>query len=153
MSKSLAAIAAAVEAVPTAPSIVQRDPRLIDRWRPVHDWPVGKAWALIERFGGNPHPAYQLGWSRVSCAAYIFGSSNQWTSLRAVNPRRFRTLVGYGREFGKTIDRHLTIARMADAGQSFAGMPTALSSTFDEPDIGDPGTLPRGAHGDACGPT
>ncbi len=133
-------------------------PRLIDHWRPVHDWPVGKVWALIERFRVNPHPAYRLGWGRVSCAACIFGSPNQWASLRAVNPRQFRTIAGYERAFGKTIDRHLTVVQMADAGQPFEGMRAedmraALSPTFDEPVFLNPWTLPRGAHGDACGPT
>jgi 3'-phosphoadenosine 5'-phosphosulfate sulfotransferase (PAPS reductase)/FAD synthetase len=133
-------------------------PRLIDHWRPVHDWPVAKVWALIERFRVNPHPAYRLGWGRVSCAACIFGSPNQWASLRVVNPEQFRTIAGYEREFGKTIDRHLTVVQMADRGQPFEGMRAediraALSPTFDEPIVLDHWTLPRGAHGDACGPT
>ena len=134
-------------------------PRLIDHWRPVRDWPVGEVWALIERFRINPHPAYRLGWGRVSCAACIFGSPDQWASLRKVNPRQLRTIAGYERRFGKTIDRdHRTVLQMADAGTPFEGMRAediraALSPTFDEPVFLDRWTLPRGAHGDACGPT
>ena len=135
-----------------------KTPRLIDVWRPLRDWPVGEVWALIEQFRINPHPAYRLGWGRVSCAACIFGSADQWASLRAVNPNQFRTIAGYERRFGKTIDREKSVVQMADEGHPFEGMReedirAALSPTFDEPVFLDPWTLPRGAHGDACGPS
>lgn len=41
--------------------------RLVDRWRPIHKWSEADVWAIIERFDINPHPAYHLGWGRVSC--------------------------------------------------------------------------------------
>lgn len=41
--------------------------RHVDRWRPVHNWQEANVWAIMERFNIKPHPAYALGWSRVSC--------------------------------------------------------------------------------------
>lgn len=64
---------------------VQR-PRVVDQWRAVHGWSEGQVWDIIRRYAVNPHPAYRLGWGRVSCAACIFGSPNQWASLRANQP-------------------------------------------------------------------
>lgn len=40
--------------------------RLVDRWRPIHKWPEKEVWQIIRRFKINPHPAYWLGWGRVS---------------------------------------------------------------------------------------
>jgi 3'-phosphoadenosine 5'-phosphosulfate sulfotransferase (PAPS reductase)/FAD synthetase len=133
-------------------------PRLIDVWRPVHRWLSGEVWALIEKYRINPHPGYRLGWGRLSCAACIFGSPNQWASLRAVNPRQFGRIDAYEREFGKTIDRKLSVVQMANKGTPFPNMreddiEAALSTTFDEPVFIDPWIMPAGAHGDVCGPT
>lgn len=44
-----------------------RNARHVDRWRPVHQWSEEEVWAIIERWKVNPHPAYCLGWGRVSC--------------------------------------------------------------------------------------
>jgi len=136
-----------------------RVPRLIDHWRPIHRWPEAEVWKLIERFRINPHPAYWLGWGRVSCAPCIFGSPDQWASLREVNPRQFNAVADYERQFGKTIDRHLSVHEMADKGTPFPSMDprhvqAALSRVFTEPVFLDAWRLPRGALlGDTTGPT
>jgi 3'-phosphoadenosine 5'-phosphosulfate sulfotransferase (PAPS reductase)/FAD synthetase len=52
--------------------------RHVDRWRPVHAWTEGDVWATLERHRVTPHPAYRLGWGRVSCSACIFGNPDQW---------------------------------------------------------------------------
>lgn len=44
-----------------------RNARHVDRWRPIHGWSEGEVWAIIKKYGVNPHPAYWLGWGRVSC--------------------------------------------------------------------------------------
>jgi Phosphoadenosine phosphosulfate reductase family len=135
-----------------------RVPRLIDQWRPVLRWPEAEVWKLIERFKINAHPAYHLGWGRVSCAGCIFGSPNQWASLRAVNPGQFERIAEYEVEFNYTIDNHRSVREMADLGTPFPGMDprhirAALSRTYDEPVFVDPWALPRGALlGDASGP-
>lgn len=136
-----------------------RVPRLVDHWRPIHRWPEAEVWKLIERFRINPHPAYWLGWGRVSCAPCIFGSPNQWASLRVVNPAQFTAVANYERQFGKKIDRHLSVHAMADKGTPFPDMDprhvrAAVAREFTEPVFLDPWKLPRGALlGDTTGPT
>ncbi len=133
--------------------------RHIDVWRPVHRWTKGEVWALIERYRVAVHPGYRLGWGRLSCAACIFGSPDQWASLRVVNPPQFRRIGAYERELHYTINmKGKTVLQMADEGRPIPNMReedirAALSRTFDEPIFVAHWTLPAGAHGDACGPT
>lgn len=132
--------------------------RHVDAWRPVHGWAESEVWAIIERHRVAPHPAYRLGWGRVSCAACIFGSPDQWASLRAVNPAQFERISGYEQRFGKTIKRKLSVIQTAERGRAYAmaaeDKRAALSDTFEEPVVVDgPWQLPAGAYGDSCGPT
>ena len=133
--------------------------RHVDRWRPVHKWTETEVWAVIRRHGVAPHPAYVLGWGRTSCAACIFGSANQWASLRAVNPEQFGAVASYEARWGKTIQRKLTVVQQADRGQAYgfsdAERLAAVSETFDAPALVSPEEwqLPRGAFGESCGPT
>ena len=50
-------------------------------------------WDRIAAAMIRPHPAYSLGWSRLSCRACIFGSPNQWATIRAVFPDQFRRIA------------------------------------------------------------
>lgn len=134
--------------------------RHVDHWRSVHGWLERDVWAALERHRINPHPCYRLGWGRCSCASCIFGNADQWASLRVVNPRQFRRIAEYERQFGKTINRSgKTVTELADAGTPYpmsdADISAALSTTFAEPIIMPRGTwrLPRGAYGDSNGPT
>lgn len=134
-----------------------RRPRHVDQWRPVHAWTEREVWEIIERHAVNPHPAYRLGWGRVSCAACIFGNADQWASLRAVNPPQFWIIAERERASGKTIKRKLSVVQTADLGKPYEMAPAdigaALSHTFDETVFLNAWTLPRGAYGDSCGPS
>ncbi len=134
-----------------------RSPRHVDAFRPVHRWTERQVWEIIERYMVTPHPAYRLGWGRVSCAACIFGNANQWASLRAVNPGQFAAVSEHEIRSGKTIKRKLSVIQTADAGAPYqmseADKRAALSSIFDESVISSEWKLPRGAYGDSCGPT
>jgi 3'-phosphoadenosine 5'-phosphosulfate sulfotransferase (PAPS reductase)/FAD synthetase len=135
--------------------------RHVDHWRPVHHLSETEVWALLERWRINPHPAYKLGWGRVSCAGCVFGSNHQWASLRAIDPERFNQIAAYEREFGCTIRRNGTVVEAADAGTPYESLnqrdtAAALAHSFDEPIMLPPGqhwTLPAGAFGDSAGPT
>lgn len=132
--------------------------RHVDHYRPVHGWDLERVWDIIELFRVNPHPAYRLGWGRVSCARCIFGSPAQWASARIVDPAAFELVAAYERRFGVTIHRHLSVVQQADAGMPHVMDPkdiaAARSATFDEPIILPPGAWkrPRGWNGDARGP-
>lgn len=133
--------------------------RLVDHWRPVHGWDERQVWAIIERWSVLPHPAYRLGWGRVSCAACIFGSPSQWASLRRVAPDRFERVASYEEEFGLTIQRKRSVRHLAVAGQAYE--PTAdaelaalaMDEHYATPALTDAWELPPGAYGESCGPT
>jgi 3'-phosphoadenosine 5'-phosphosulfate sulfotransferase (PAPS reductase)/FAD synthetase len=77
--------------------------RRVDAWRSVIDWSEGQVWKIMERWRIQPHPAYRLGFPRVSCLTCIFGGADQWASVRRVAPERFARIAAYEREFGVTI--------------------------------------------------
>lgn len=135
----------------------KRKRRHVDQWRPVHGWTESQVWEVIRAWRVNPHPAYRLGWGRVSCAACIFGSPNQWASLLRVNPSQFARVADYERAFGMTIKRKLSVVQEAAKGEPYtmseADRAAALSETFAEPIIIDDWQLPAGAFGESCGPT
>jgi 3'-phosphoadenosine 5'-phosphosulfate sulfotransferase (PAPS reductase)/FAD synthetase len=74
--------------------------RHVDHWRPVHAWSNRQVWRIIAKYRFNPHPAYRLGFGRVSCQFCIFGSANQWVTLAQINPQRLNRLIDYEAEFG-----------------------------------------------------
>lgn len=132
--------------------------RHVDQLRPVHGWTERQVWDAIERHSVNVHPAYRLGWGRVSCAACIFGNADQMASLRAINEGQFNANASYETRFGVTIKRKLNVVQLADKGTPYkmapADVQAALSTTFAEPAFLPAGQwkLPQGAFGDSCGP-
>jgi 3'-phosphoadenosine 5'-phosphosulfate sulfotransferase (PAPS reductase)/FAD synthetase len=135
--------------------------RWIDHHRPIKEMSETEVWASLERYRINPHPAYRLGWGRVSCAGCIFGSVDQWASLREVNPHQFVQIAEYEARFGCTISRNKqTVIELADRGTSYAAINSvdvaaALRTTWDEPIIvptNQEWKLPAGAFGDSAGP-
>ena len=134
--------------------------RFIDHHRPIHARSEAEVWALLERYRINPPPPYRLGWGRVSCVGCIFGSDNQWASLRVVNPAQFGQIATYEEAFGWTIRRDGSITAAADRGTPYASinrhdLAAALSITWQELIILPTDvlwTLPAGAFGESAGP-
>lgn len=135
--------------------------RHVDHWRPVHGWSTAEVWEVIQRNGIVPHPAYFLGWGRLSCMTCVFASPSQWATIRSITPERFRRIAEYEARFGVTIQRKRSVVALADAGTSYAA---ALS----QPDVvaaamavewrgvvkvsPDCWILPAGAFGESAGP-
>lgn len=139
-----------------------RRPRHVDHWRPVHGWDEGRVWDALQRHGVRPHPAYELGWSRLSCMACIFGSAAQWSTIRLIAPALFERIAAYEERFGRTIQRARSIRALADLGRPYPAalarpdlVALALGETWHLPIVGLPSawTLPAGAFGEAAGPT
>ncbi len=134
-----------------------RSARYVDHWRPVHALLKEDVWALIERWKLLAHPAYYCGFGRCSCRACIFGSANQWATVRMMAPNQFSSIAGYEAEFGVTIHRKLSVVQQADAGTPYAIDPfwleVANSREFTIPVRCDPWKLPSGAFGESCGPS
>lgn len=135
----------------------KRVQRHVDHWRPVHGWSEHEVWAIIARYRVAPHPAYLLGWGRVSCCCCIFGSASQWASVKAVAPCKFNRIAAYEREFKVTIHRKLNVEELAAKGTPYPmderTMQLAMSTAYDQPIILDAWSLPAGAFGESCGPT
>jgi 3'-phosphoadenosine 5'-phosphosulfate sulfotransferase (PAPS reductase)/FAD synthetase len=136
--------------------------RRVDAWRSVIDRSEEEVWQIMRRWWINPHPAYRLGFSRVSCLTCIFGGPDQWASVRKIAPDRFARIAGYEREFGCTIKRGLTVEQLADRGTPYpacdnAGLVAlALSSHYPADQVVvSPGEwrLPEGAFKRGSGPT
>jgi len=93
--------------------------RRVDQWRAILDWPEERVWEIIQRWGVRAHPAYHLGWGRVSCMFCIFGNPDQWASTRAIDPRMFWRILNYERQFGRTIQQGGDIEHLANKGKSY----------------------------------
>lgn len=116
-------------------------------------------WRIAERWRINPHPAYRLGFGRVSCALCIFASAHQVATLLAINAGQVLANAAYESAFGNTIHRSLPLLERAARGRPYptldpADVRAALSRRFDEPILLPPGAwrLPAGAFGEAAGP-
>ena len=133
--------------------------RHIDHWRLVHAWREAEVWEIIARWRINPHPAYRLGFGRVSCSLCIFASDHQVATIRRIHPAQFLANAAYEGAFGHTIHRSLPLAGRAARGRPFmAGtdddLRAALSRGFEEPIVlaAAAWQLPAGAFGESTGP-
>jgi len=137
--------------------------RRVDQWRMVIDWTEEDVWNIIKTHHVVPHPAYRLGWGRVSCMACIFGDADQWASVRRIAQERFNRIAAYETEFGKTIKKGLTVLQQADKGQSFVDdapewlIKLAMSPNYPTGQVffshGQPWELPAGAYKRCGGPS
>lgn len=135
--------------------------RRVDQWRPVLGWFEEDVWEIMRRYNVRPHPAYYLGWSRVSCFPCIFGDPHQWASVGDIAPGLLEQLVAYEKQFGVTLRRDGNLLEAAGRGTSYVTpdvrsyVEQALSEEYDEDQIlsWDTWELPKGAYGHSGGPT
>lgn len=133
--------------------------RHIDRWRPLHHWSEQEVWAIMKRWGINPHPAYRLGWSRCSCAGCIFNGCDEFATLRLINPAQFNRIAEREKDFNRTIKRKIALNALADLGTPFPvkdkDVRAALSTEWTEDMILDLDAweLPSGAFSKGNGPS
>ena len=74
--------------------------RRVDAYRAVIDWDEAQVWAIVRRHGIDAHPAYHLGYGRLSCQTCIFADADQWATNRAISPERFARIAAYEVRFG-----------------------------------------------------
>ena len=80
-----------------------RQRRLVHHWRIVINHDEKRVWDVIRNAGMVPHPAYRLGWGRLSCLSCIFGDPDQWASVQYLARSQFNKIANYETEFGHTI--------------------------------------------------
>ncbi len=137
--------------------------RLVHAWRNVIDWSEQDVWAILQRWRMVPHPAYRLGWGRLSCQACIFGGANQWASIRKIAPVTFDVIASYEQEFGCTIKQGKNVVQLADQGTPYPGcdnqalVALALGRDYPTDQVrlpeGATWELPAGAFSACGGPT
>jgi len=132
----------------------------IDHWRPVHRWSEQEVWDIIKRHGVVAHPAYRMGWSRLSCMKCIFGSKNQWASIQKIDSEGFEAIADYEAAFNCTIHRTMSVRDQAAAGKPYNAITDelvamAMNETYTGEILVDPKDweLPAGAFGEDAGPT
>ena len=136
-----------------------KSPRHVDHFRPIRDWNEKEIWAIMEKYSVRPHPAYQMGFGRVSCMKCIFGNADQFASAFAIDPKGTQEVANYEKEFGVTIKRKESVEELVAKGTPYEAISPELSRlsmmrVFPEDIIMPEGTwtLPAGAFGESCGP-
>lgn len=134
--------------------------REVDHWRPVLGWTEALVWDRIGAEGIRPHPAYSLGWSRLSCRCCIFGSPAQWATIRVLYPDVFAEIAAREAGSGRTIQRAASVVALADRGVPYPAAlanpglaALAASDRWTLPVIEHSWRLPSGAFGEAAGPS
>jgi 3'-phosphoadenosine 5'-phosphosulfate sulfotransferase (PAPS reductase)/FAD synthetase len=145
--------------------------RRVDQWRSILDWNETWVWAIMERWRIYPHPAYVLGWDRVSCALCIFAGPNQYASAQQILPLQFNGVSNMETRLGHTVNHErkkgevnaLPVLELASRGTSFIDAPQwvidlALSKDYPMDRVFVPEDemweLPQGAFKKTgCGPT
>jgi 3'-phosphoadenosine 5'-phosphosulfate sulfotransferase (PAPS reductase)/FAD synthetase len=132
--------------------------RHIDHWRPVHGWSEKQVWEKLREAKINPHPAYKLGFGRLSCARCIFSSPNQWATNMAIAPAATGRMMEYEEEFGHTIDAKWSIEEKAAKGVVYGEIAKypelveiAIGREYREPIFVEKWELPSGAFGEGNG--
>lgn len=92
--------------------------RNIHHLRPVIDLKEKAIWDMMEKYQVLPHPAYYLGFPRLSCRSCIFYSKDHWTTLNEVDHKAVKMLADMERELNFTIDHKLTIPEVIKIGKS-----------------------------------
>jgi hypothetical protein len=131
--------------------------REVWQWRPALDTTEKQVWGAIEEHQIRAHPAYYLGWGRLSCMTCIFGSKHQWASANVVDPEKVKILGEYEEQFGKTIQRRKSVPEMVAEGTPYtmkkSDVALARGTAYDEDIYMKNWMLPSGAFGESTGPT
>lgn len=130
------------------------------QWRPIIGWTEQQVWDIIERYGVQPHPCYELGWNRCSCQLCIFSNANTWAAINEISPEKVERIAEIetdlnftlysDKEKGKNVMKNVYAARVLK-GVSF--IPAAAKqrwldealNEFTSPIIIDNWKLPAGA--------
>lgn len=135
-----------------------KNPRYVDRWRPIKDWTEEMVWDIIRAYNVRVHPAYYLGWGRVSCKFCIFGNANQFASAYKISPNQGEEIILLEDSFGVTIKRKVGLRELIAGGTVYENMETELIALatgycYTESIFMEKWILPKGAFGESCGPT
>lgn len=128
--------------------------RWISRARPIRDWTEKQVWEIIERWNIRLHPAYYLGYGRVSCFDCIFGDKNQFATGHYIYPDKSWKIISYEGQFDFTLKNGINLIDLILSGEVYPAtlkenehLQDARSSEYNHNIIMRPGEwyLPSGA--------
>lgn len=125
--------------------------RKIYTWRSVIDWTEEEIWQIIERYRVQPHPCYELGYSRCSCFTCIFLSPNLWATTEKLSPSTVDQFAQSEKDFNftlydkKTIREHIAKGTPIATDIAIQRWKAEALSTFTSSILVDQWTLPAGA--------
>jgi len=141
--------------------------RTVLHWRPIHDWTEEQVWGIIKQHDVWSHPAYYLGWNRLSCITCIFGNANQWASAAHLYPKMVEKIAQYEEKFGLTIKQGVSVRELIDKGKIYESA-AHMSGDWVHPEMNSiikrrgirntktplplEWELPAGAYGESDGP-
>ena len=103
----------------TEPHPCSTQSRSVTAWRPMLEWSEQQVWKIIQRWGIQPHPCYELGYSRCSCQICIFGSDDVWATNAELSPQKIDYIERREQQFGFTLYNGQTIREKVAKGTSF----------------------------------
>lgn len=126
------------------------------QFRPILDWTEKEVWDIIERYKVQPHPCYELGWSRCSCQTCIFSSSDVWASINQISPEKVIKFNDVEIDIDHTLYNGMDLLEKVSKGNSFINsdqyMIDQAIKEFTLPIIVEKWSLPKGAFGEGeCG--
>jgi 3'-phosphoadenosine 5'-phosphosulfate sulfotransferase (PAPS reductase)/FAD synthetase len=129
--------------------------RYVDRIRSIKNWSEEEVWKIIERWKVRVHPAYYMGWGRVSCKWCIYGNKNQFASAYHLSPEQGDEIVALEKVFGKTIKRDRPLSQLIQEGKPYEAITeelkaVALSKEYPLSIVMDKWELPAGAFSKDC---
>ncbi|MFB8378198.1 hypothetical protein [Paenibacillus taichungensis] len=90
--------------------------RVVHHWRPVIDESKAAMFELHKEFAIMPHPAYYLGFGRVSCMGCVFSTQHHWRVIQQIAADRFQQFVNTEQEISHTVDVHMNLIDKAARG-------------------------------------
>lgn len=86
--------------------------RQVDDWYPIHAWTLAEVWQRIAEAGTRPHPAYQAGMSRLSCAFCVLASRADLVCSAQLNPGLAQRYAAVEAQTGHRFRVDLSIAEV-----------------------------------------
>jgi 3'-phosphoadenosine 5'-phosphosulfate sulfotransferase (PAPS reductase)/FAD synthetase len=102
--------------------------RTVYQHRAILDYLEHEIWEKIHDYKLPIHPAYELGFPRLSCRTCIFSSPNQWATIARDYPDRFERISQLERNLNHTIDSKYSIVQLAWQGIPYLPNPERSSA-------------------------
>lgn len=141
--------------------------KTVHHWRSILDWSEEDVWNILKRYKVMPHPAYYVGFGRVSCSCCIFLQRHDWATLADVWPEKVVEIFKIEKKINHTIqttgknvlDFMQSVGKDGRSGESYYDKKNAkylkvlLSKKFTLPMITKSWELPSGAYRKSGGPS